>query len=289
MTPASTLGFRSELIFHRHDGEVIDCRAQHGCQVIRTPSNPTYYWGNYLLFDAAPRAGDVRRWPALFEELIAARQPLSTHRAFGWMEDSAGDVASFLDAGYTRNDATVMQRRGVPHVPSPAVAAELRPLARTGAAAEREWAALCELGLATRAPVHGEAEYRPFMQRRVAAWRGLADAGRGEWFGAFVAEDSGKSQLVAALGIYAEQHAEDGERIARYQSVMTDAAYRRRGLCRALIACAAAFAVDTLYANRLIIVAAAGEMPEQLYAGLGFAAAGLQRGLQKMPPQTLSV
>jgi GNAT superfamily N-acetyltransferase len=65
---------------------------------------------------------------------------------------------------------------------------------------------------------------------------------------------------------------------------MTDAAYRRRGLCRALIAAAAQHARDDLCADRLVIVAAAGEMPEQLYAGLGFVAAGLQRGVQRMPP-----
>ncbi|MBS1135244.1 MAG: hypothetical protein H6R02_2385, partial [Burkholderiaceae bacterium] len=76
---------------------------------------------------------------------------------------------------------------------------------------------------------------------------------------------------------------EDGERLARYQSVMTDAAYRRRGLCRALVATAARHAREELRADRLIIAAAAGEMPEQLYASLGFAAAGLQRGVQRMP------
>lgn len=282
MIPASALGFRTELIFHRHDGEVVDCRAQHGCRLIRTPSNPTYYWGNYLLFDAAPRAGDEARWSALFETLISAHQPLSTHRAFGWMEDGAGNVAEFLAAGYTHNNATVMQTRAVHDVPSPAVAAELRPLAHTGAAAAREWAALLELSIATRSAEHDEAEYRPFSQQRIAAWRAMAEAGRGAWFGAFVDGDAAP-QLVAALGIYAEQQPEDGERLARYQSVMTDAAWRRRGLCRALIARAAGYARETLNADRLIIVAAAGEMPEQLYASLGFEAAGLQRGLQKMP------
>jgi len=287
MTSASALGFRSELIFHHHDGEVVDLRAQHGCRVIRTPANPTYYWGNYLLFDAAPRAADVQRWPALFEELIAARQPLSTHRAFGWLEDSAGEVEGFLAAGYTHSNATVMQTSVVPDAPAPAIDAELRPLARTGAAAEREWAALLELGIATRSEEHAEAEYRPFAQQRIARWRAQADAGNGDWFGAFV-DTEGEPRLAAALGIYAEQQPEDGERLARYQWVMTDAAYRRRGLCRALIARAARYARDALQADRLIIVAAAGEMPEQLYASLGFAAAGLQRGLQRRPPQPLS-
>ncbi len=89
--------------------------------------------------------------------------------------------------------------------------------------------------------------------------------------------------LVAALGIYAEAEREDGERLARYQAVTTAEPFRRRGLCRALIALAARYARDQLRADRLIIVAAAGEMPEQLYASVGFVAAGLQRGVQRMP------
>jgi GNAT superfamily N-acetyltransferase len=280
---AAALGFRSELIFHRADGEVIDCRAEHGCRVIRTPSSPTYYWGNYLLFERAPRPGDAQRWPALFECLIAAAQPESTHRAFGWMEDAPGDIAGFLADGYTQNDASVMQTTSVTATPAPSVKAELRPFALAGATAERDWSALVELSVATRGVQFEENDYRPFARRRIERWRLLADVGQGNWFGAFLDEPATGPRLVAALGVYVEGKPEDGERLGRYQSVMTDAAYRRRGLCRALLATAARHARNELRADRLIIVAAAGEMPEQLYAGLGFVAAGLQRGVQRIP------
>ena len=282
MASAAELGFRSELIFHRADGEVIDCRAEHGCRVIRTPSNPTFYWGNYLLFDRAPSSGDARRWPALFERLIVAEQPLCRHRAFGWLEDAPGDLGGFLADGYTPNNAVVMQTTGVPTAPAPRLDARLRPLASDGAEAEREWSALVDLSVATRSPEFDKEAYRVFARRSVERWRALVHAGRGHWFGAFIGGPSPWPRLVAALGVYAEAEPEGGERLARYQSVMTDADYRRRGLCRALIATAARYARDELGADRLIIVAAAGEMPEQLYAGLGFVAAGLQRGLQRL-------
>jgi GNAT superfamily N-acetyltransferase len=283
-TPAAAaLGFRSELIFHRADGEVIDCRAEHGCRVIRTPSNPTYYWGNYLLFEHAPRRGDEERWPALFERLIAAAQPESTHRAFGWMEDAPGEISGFLADGYTQDNATVMQTNVVPTGPAPTLDVQLRPFALAGAAAERDWSALVALSVATRGEQFAESDYWPFARSRAERWRALAHAGRGNWFGAFLDDTGAGPRLVAALGVYVEAEPEAGERLARYQSVMTDAAYRRRGLCRALVAAAACHARDELRADRLIIVAAAGEMPEQLYAGLGFVAAGLQRGVQRMP------
>ena len=282
MPSAAALGFRSELIFHRADGEVIDSRAEHGCRVIRTPSNPTFYWGNYLLFDCAPRPGDAQRWPALFERLIAAEQPLCRHRAFGWLEDTPGDLVDFLADGYTQNNAVVMQTIDVPTAPALKLDARLRPLALDGAEAEREWSALVELSVATRSPEYGEDGYRVFARRSVERWRALGQAGRGNWFGAFIEGPAPGPRLVAALGVYVEAEPEDGERLARYQSVMTDAAYRRRGLCRALVATAARHARDELGADRLIIVAAAGEMPEQLYASVGFVAAGLQRGVQRL-------
>ena len=281
MASPAELGFRTELIFHRADGEVIDRRAEHGCRVIRTPSNPTFYWGNYLLFDRAPHTGDAERWSRLFEQLITRDQPLCTHRTFGWIEDEAGEVDAFQASGYRLDNAAVMQSTDVPAVPAPTTEATLRPLAQDGAAAEHEWLELVELGVATRSPEYGEDGYRIFERRSVERWRALAASGRGNWFGAFIEIAGCAPRLVAALGIYAEAEPEDGVRLARYQSVRTDSSYRRRGLCRALVATAARYARDELRADRLIIVAAAGEMPERLYASVGFTAAGLQRGVQR--------
>jgi hypothetical protein len=281
MTSGAELGFRSELIFHRADGTVDDLRVTHGCRVIRTPSNPTFFWGNYLLFERAPRSGDRSRWEETFTQLIARGQPESTHRAFGWIEDAAGQVEDFLAAGYRRNDAVVMQSARIPSVPEPAIEAELRPFSLDTDAAEAEWAALVELHIATRAPEFDVAGYRPYARRSVERWRALAQAGQGGWFGAFVADDGGPPHLAAALGLYAEREPEAGERIARFQAVMTDERYRRRGLCRALIATAMRHVGAALPVDRFIIVAAAGEMPEQLYAGVGFTVAGMQRGVQR--------
>ena len=36
-----------------------------GYLVVRSPDNPTHYWGNLLLFDRAPVAGDGARWEEL--------------------------------------------------------------------------------------------------------------------------------------------------------------------------------------------------------------------------------
>ncbi len=43
-----SLAYQTDLFFPRFDGEVVD-RGDY--TVIRTPSNPTFHWGNFLLFD----------------------------------------------------------------------------------------------------------------------------------------------------------------------------------------------------------------------------------------------
>src|SRR3990172_2123003 len=79
MNPRS-LAWRTDLIFPRFDCEILD-RGRY--LVIRTPSNPTFYWGNFLLFDRPPAPGDDERWPRLFAEEIGA-PPRVRHQAFGW-------------------------------------------------------------------------------------------------------------------------------------------------------------------------------------------------------------
>src|SRR4051812_23434282 len=54
---------------------VVERRDDH--LVIRSPSNPAFYWGNLLLFDEPPQPGDVERWERLPRELEhrARRRP----------------------------------------------------------------------------------------------------------------------------------------------------------------------------------------------------------------------
>ena len=52
LTEPHSLGWRTDLIFARFDGEVVP-RCDH--LVIRAPHNPTFWWGNFLLYDHAPR------------------------------------------------------------------------------------------------------------------------------------------------------------------------------------------------------------------------------------------
>lgn len=50
-----------------------------GYLLIRSPGNPAHYWGNLLLFDEPPPAGDGWRWQELFE----GYHPLGLYESLG--------------------------------------------------------------------------------------------------------------------------------------------------------------------------------------------------------------
>lgn len=265
----SHLGLRSEMIFHRAHGVV---ERHDGYWAIRTPENPTYFWGNCLVFDDAPRAGDAARWLALFERHIAQQQPASRHVALGLTEQLAGEREAFSDLGFDVQESVVMSTTAPRSAPAPRVAAALRALG------PQDWPALIELHVLTREPHHPEADYRRYAERSVADWRSLSEAGQGGWWGGFV-----DGALVAALGLYFEREAAaGGERLGRYQSVVTHPGWRRRGLCRALVSQAGRSALLERSAYRLVMVADAHDIARGIYASVGFEVVESWHGVQRV-------
>jgi hypothetical protein len=59
--------------------------------VVRTPGNPTYYWGNCLLLEAPPGDDELAHWLRRFDKEIAASQPASQHVALGVNTPYAGE------------------------------------------------------------------------------------------------------------------------------------------------------------------------------------------------------
>ena len=57
MRDRSSLGYRTDLFVRAFDG-VVEDRGRH--IVVRTPSNPGFWWGNLLLYPDAPDAADAR-------------------------------------------------------------------------------------------------------------------------------------------------------------------------------------------------------------------------------------
>ena len=244
--------------------------------VVRTPDNPTYWWGNTLHFDGPPRDGDLERWDRLFETHVEAYQPLSTHRTFGWDGSARGAIAPFVARGYEYFELLVLAAKAS----TPIVAPYPGSVARVAAISGAGWDALLDLLVDTRDPSkHMRDDYRVFAERRVSRWRSLVDAGRGAWLGARAGDED--DRLLSALGVFVEAEAgPDGRRIGRFQHVVTRVEARRRGIAGVLVAEAARFAFDALGADTLLIVADEHHDARRAYQAAGFVPAAMQRGLE---------
>jgi GNAT superfamily N-acetyltransferase len=264
---------RSWRAVYPHGGEL---RRYRGHWAVRTPDNPTFYWGNFLQFDSAPRPGDECRWPALFRHEVGMLQPATRHQALCWETATQGEVTPFLDRGWSYLESVVMVAHTVRRAPAPAVPAALRRLA-----SDRDWATLADFNVRTRDEDFNAAGYRVYTDRRVAHWRRQSEAGAGVWVGAFVG-----AELAATLGLYAEERpAADGSRLARYQEVSTDPRWQRQGLCSALLAYAAEL-LQPLGIDRHVIVTDQHGAARRAYAARGFEVEDHWRGL--LLPQPLA-
>ena len=93
-----SLGFRTDLALLERAGSTIEDCGDH--LVVRSPSNPTFYWGNFLLLDHVPAADRVDAW---LERFVAAL-PAARHRSLGFdaPQATAADLAAFADRGLER-------------------------------------------------------------------------------------------------------------------------------------------------------------------------------------------
>lgn len=258
-----SLGWRTDLIFARFDGEVSD-RGNH--VRVLTPGNPTYWWGNFLLFQHAPGAGDLERWMALFDEEIAARQPASRHRAFGVdVRERLALPPDFAAAGFTLNEATVLtltrdQLRAPAKAPPEGIQFRVLELPRDGAA-------VVDKQVAVDAARYEPLGYREFAERQMARYAAMQRAGLGHWFG-LVAQVDGRPVLAASCGLFRDPAG--GHALGRFQYVSTHPAWRRRGLCTALVHAACRHGFEAMDLRTLVMVADPDDVAIGVYESLGY-------------------
>jgi ribosomal protein S18 acetylase RimI-like enzyme len=236
-----------------------------GFLVVKSPSNPAHFWGNFLLFDDVPAPGDAIRWEALFDTTFAA-DPQVRHRAFGWdRTDGASGAArdEFADRGYDFEDSVGLIA-DAPHLarhPRENREVVVQALDPAAGADGELWDAVVELQVAGRDDAHDEASYRAFTRARLEDRRALFRSGRGAWY---VAIDPTSEEVAGSCGIVVT-----GGR-GRFQVVDTALAHRRCGVCSRLVVEAARRAREDFGARQFVIVADAGYHALGLYESLGF-------------------
>lgn len=252
----TSLGFQTDLALRVLEGADVTDRGDY--QVVRSPDNPTFYWGNFLLLAGWPEPGAGDGWLARF----AAEFPQAEHVALGVdaVREPAEISPEFLAAGLEFERATVLSCAGVQPPPHQNTDAEIRRLE-----SDDDWEQSRDLGLRC----HG---YQgSYLERRAKARRRLTQTGRAAWFGAFT-----DGRLLAQLGV-----CDTGGGLARYQDVETDPGARRRGMAGTLVWRAGRHAAEAFGAGALVIVADPAEGAIRIYRSCGFADAQGQFSFQR--------
>ena len=256
----TSLGLATDVALRILEGAEVSDRG--GYLVVRSPGNPDFWWGNFLILPGPPEAGSATAWLARFAaEFPAARHvtlavstPFPVTPPPGAPPPGALVPADFPAAGLEPERGTVLTAASVTPPPRPAEQAGIRPLE-----SDDDWQASLDLGVRCFG-AEGSQEY---LVRRNDARRRLIRAGRGAWFGAF-----GGGRLLAQLGV-----CDAGDGRARYQDVETDPAARRRGLAGTLVWQAGLYARQVMGAATLVIVADPAGEAIRVYRSCGFAGA----------------
>jgi len=272
-----SLGFRTDLALRVLEGSEL---TEHpDCVVLRSPANPAFRWGNFLLLRGWPRAGETLDWMERFKkefpaadyvalglDVTGAAGPDGPMGAAGTAKPDPAAEAELRDAGFTTDVATVLTATTVSRPAHVNRQAEFRPLA-----SDEDWRQANELAI-TCFP-GGPAE-REFMSLRTATRRQLAGTSHGAWFGAFV-----DHRLVAQLGVFT---APEQDPTVRFQDVQTHPGARRQGLAGSLLCTAASYAADVLGARTQVIVADPAGEAISLYRSLGFTDREQQVSLERV-------
>jgi ribosomal protein S18 acetylase RimI-like enzyme len=247
--------------------------------LVRSPSNPQHYWGNLLVFDRPPSAGDALRWEGLFDEAFGD-EPRVRHRTFAWdcTDGEAGAAhEEFTGRGYVIDESVGLVAHASQLVPHSRENREVvvRALDPAVGADQALWDAVVEIQLAnSEDDGTPDDQHRAFTLTRLDDLRALFRVGRGAWY---VALDPATGDVAASCGVVVTAGR------GRYQTVDTVLAYRRRGISSRLVVEAAHRTRDDFGAERFVIVADAGYHALPLYESLGFERAETVVGVCRWP------
>ncbi|MGE4131472.1 MAG: GNAT family N-acetyltransferase [Bdellovibrionales bacterium] len=238
-------------MFARFAGSVED-KGDH--VLVKTPSNPGFHWGNFIIFDRAPRAGDLNKWKALFDREFPYASP--HHYTFTWdtEDNQPGEAQEFINDGFELDSAVVLTAGALNPPPHPNSTIKIRKITT-----DEEWEQAHRLQIATSDPKYFNEYYEDFKRAQMLQYRKMSEAGLGYWFGAY----SGV-ELVGDLGIFCENS------IGRYQNVGTHPDFRGQGICGTLVYQAGLQATHEFDLHTLVMEADPEYHAARIYESVGF-------------------
>lgn len=242
-----TAGWETDLAILKHTGSTVEEFGDY--LVARSPSNPDYHWGNFILVSNPDLIDDADRWVKTFQDNFPDAQ---------WVAIGLADFPSATSAwsahGLELEKYEVLKAKVCPATP------EISPSYTVRQLAGNDWDLLLarELAENLKSGEHDAESFERFITKSIDGYKDLSQRGLAAWFGAFC-----ESELVADLGIVICGN------IARYQSVQTDSGHRKQGLASHLLGKAAAWAGDRGCSSWVIVTESTNEAG-RVYRKAGF-------------------
>ena len=137
----ASLANRTDLAMLERSGSEVTDRGTH--LVVRTPDNPTFWWGNFLLLAEAPAdRGAAAEWLREFEREFPRGAAPHLRRSTA-PTAAVADLAPFTALGLEAEESSVMTAEAVHEPPRPNTEATYRPLA-----SDDDWAQQIEVARA---------------------------------------------------------------------------------------------------------------------------------------------
>jgi GNAT superfamily N-acetyltransferase len=233
---------------------------------VQTPERPDYWYGNRLIMRSAARKEGVGQWLKLWNREFD-RSPRVQKIVIEWETPGAVDrSADEQTALEGRRIGLSFDRSTVLVLKHPAPSLSMSQWTPRRALCDADWKAVADIQAIEMG--EGSAEMEAFWHWRVREYRSLAMTGRGAWWGIW---DAGS--LCGSAGVFWDNG------WVRFQSVVTAARFRRRGICTALISGMLAAPRRRLSSEKVIIVTEEGSDAERIYQRLGFQPVGHQYAL----------
>jgi hypothetical protein len=227
--------------------------------VVRTPSRPDFFWGNYLIFNSLPSKETTEEWIKIYkEEFDLTKQRFMT---MTWDSSEKGDLSALYDYGFKLETQQVLLLDNLIKPEKINSKVEVRVLKT-----ESEWNQLKRTQWIHNWPL--KEEQMPFLINKIKNFRELQDQGCGLRFGAFI-----ENKLVGDLGIYFK------DSVARFSSVCTDKEFYNQGVCRTLVYNSIIQFKKEFKVEHFIMQATDTEYAKNIYKKLGFSLWGYSHDL----------
>jgi hypothetical protein len=230
-----------------------------GYSVVRTPSRPDFFWGNYLIFHEKPTQNNSLEWIDCYKgEFDLNKQRFMT---ITWDSSDKGDLSELVKLGFEleTQEVLILEKIVKPEKMNTSIVVKIIE-------SDSDWKQVKRTQWIHDWPLK-EAQL-PFLESKISAFRDLQNKNCGKRFGAYIGD-----KLVGDLGIYYQG------KIARFSSVCTDKDYYNQGVCRTLVYSSIAQFQKIYDVDHFVMQATETEYAKNIYKKLGFTLWGYSHDL----------